>query len=815
MIRNYLTIAWRNLMKNKVFSFINILGLSVGLTCCFLITLYVSHETSYDKHHANGGRIYKLGTTFVDQGVEEKGTNTSAPLGKMLQDEYPEIAASTRLLQLFRDDKTLFQVKEGQAAFNSFYEQKGLLADSNFFQIIPYKFKEGNSRTALTAPNTVVISESIAQKLFGSQPALDKIVRISSNTNGDTTFRITGVFTQPDAPSHIDANFFLSFPGGNMDGFANDSPSLANNNMFNTYVMLKEGVDAKSLEQKFPSFIQRHLGEDLKKMGKQRKYFMLPIADIHLSGIGKGIASGGSKTTLFILASIAVLTLLIACINFMNLSTANSAKRATEVGVRKVLGAERRSLLGQFLGESMVMAFAALLFAALLSYLLLPIFENVSGKTIIIAAEQKLMLAVFFLVLAVLTGLLAGSYPALYLSSFRPIKVLKGKFTNSLAAVSLRKGLVVFQFVISIVLIIASVVIANQMNFMRLKDLGFVKDQQVIIPLRSQTAKDNIAAFKNEAISHASISSIGAGMSYPGIFHPQDWLMYPQGQTMNNSRKMIINLVDDNFLQTLGVKLLAGRLFSKEFPADTLTRFVVNEEAVKQFGFKSPQDAIGKWLAFDWEGEQHQFTIVGVVKNFHFKDLHDEIEPIAFRLYNDAGFNYFVAGIKGDNLKQSLAGLESAWKKLNPNEPFEYSFLDQDFQKNYEAEDRQASLINYFTLVAIIISCLGLFGLATFTAEQRTKEIGIRKVLGASVYGVVALLSKDFLKLVAIAVLVASPLAWWGMNKWLQNFAYQTSIGWQVFAITTLIAIVIAFATISFQAIRAAVANPVKSLRTE
>ncbi|RYF85461.1 MAG: FtsX-like permease family protein, partial [Chitinophagaceae bacterium] len=628
-------------------------------------------------------------------------------------------------------------------------------------------------------------------------------------------FRVTGVFAQPEAPSHIEANFFLSFRGGNMDGFANDSPSLANNNMFNTYVMLKEGANAKALEQKFPSFIQRHLSEQLKQMGKQRKYLIMPIADVHLSGVGKGMSAGGSKTTLFILGSIAILTLLIACINFMNLSTANSAKRATEVGIRKVLGAEKGSLLWQFLGESMVMAFVALLFAALLTFLLLPVFEKVSGKTILISGGQKIILAGFFLLLAFITGLLAGSYPALYLSSFRPIKVLKGKFSNSLAAISLRKGLVVFQFVISIVLIIASVVIANQMNYLRLKDLGFAKDQQIIIPLRTDNAKNSMAAFRNEAMAQSGIKALGAGMSYPGIFHPQDWLMYSQGQTMNDSKRMIINMVDDNFLQTLGVKLVAGRTFSKDFPADTLTRFVVNEEAVKKFGLGSPQEAIGKWLAFDWDGQQRQFTIVGVVKNFHFKDLHEEIEPLAFRYYPDAGFNYLVAQAGGKDVKQALTGLEATWKKLNPNEPFEYSFLDQDFQKNYDKEERQANLINYFTIVAIIISCLGLFGLATFTAEQRTKEIGIRKVLGASVYGVVALLSKDFLKLVLVAIVIASPLAWWGMNKWLQNFAYQTSIGWQVFAITTFIAMIIAFATISFQAIKAAIANPVKSLRTE
>ncbi len=818
MLRNYLKVAWRNLVKNRVFSFINIFGLSVGLTCCLLISIYIYHEISYDKYHKNGDRVYRVGTVFIDQGVQERGANSSAPLGRMLQQEFPEIEASARILNLFRDDKTLFQVTGSDGRIKSFYETKGFLADSNLFQTLTYTFREGDARSALQEPNSVVIHEDVAQKLFGNESAINKMVRISSSTNGDTSFRITGVFTQSPGPSHLDARFFISFRGGRMDRMANGNPSLANNNMFYTYLLLKNKQDAEKLEQKFPGFIQRHLSDHLKETGKSREYYLLSLPGIYLSGISKNnLTTSGSKTTLFILGSIAILTLLIACINFMNLYTANSAKRAAEVGVRKVLGAKKNSLLRQFLGESMVMTAIALLFAGFFTMLLLPVFEQVSGKTLVITSQQKVVLGAIFLLLSLVTGLLAGSYPAFYLSSFRPIKVLKGKFNNSLAAISLRKGLVVFQFIISIALIIASVVIARQMGYLQNKDLGFQKDQQVIVPLRTSTAKNSVQSFKDEIASNTSIRSIGTSMAYPGIFNPQDWLLYRQGQTMNNSKQVYINLVDNNFLQTLGVKLVAGRLFSADFAADTLTSFVINEQTVKEFGFASPQDAIGKWLAADWDGEQVRFTIIGVVKNFHFKDLHESIEPFAFRFYNDAdaGFNYMIAHSAGGNIGQSLSVLETAWKKLNPNEPFEYSFLDQDFQKNYEAESRQARLINYFTLIAIIISCLGLFGLATFTAEQRTKEIGIRKVLGATIYGVVSLLSRDFLKLVLIAVVLASPLAWYVMNKWLQNFAYQASITWDVFAITTLMAIVIAFVTISFQAIKAAIANPVKSLRTE
>jgi putative ABC transport system permease protein len=600
-----------------------------------------------------------------------------------------------------------------------------------------------------------------------------------------------------------------------MNGFANNNPSPVNNNMFYTYLLLKEGAPATKLEAKFPTFVNTHIAAELKAMGKERNYFLTPVQDVHLSGVEGHTKPGGNKTSLFILASIAVLTLLIACINFMNLSTSSSAKRAAEVGVRKVLGAERNSLLRQFLGESVLMACIAFFIALLFTFLLLPLFEQVSGKDLALSLKQHALLLLCFVLLALVTGLLAGSYPAFYLSSFKPISVLKGKFSNSLAAVSLRKGMVVFQFVIAVALIAASFVIARQMRFLRSQDLGFTKDQQIVIPLRTSTAKELVPAFKSEVASHAAIRSVGASMSYPGIFHPQDWSMYKEGQNMTDSRKIYINMVDDKFLQTLEMQPVAGRLFSPEFPADTLSRFVINEEAAKQFGFSSPQDAIGKWLAFDWEGEQMQFTIIGVVKDFHFKDLHETIEPFAFRLHNNAGFNYLLAHVNSGGLDQSLAYLETTWKKLNPNEPFEYSFLDLDFQKNYEAESRQAGLIQSFTVIAIIISCLGLFGLATFSAEQRTKEIGIRKVMGASVANIVALLSKDFLKLVAIAIVIACPLAWYLMYKWLQNFAYRTPVSLTVFLITALIAVFIALFTISFQAIRAALTNPVKNLRTE
>ncbi|WP_207491510.1 ABC transporter permease [Aridibaculum aurantiacum] len=816
MFRNYLKLAYRNLVKNKTLSFINIFGLAIGLTSCMLISVYIMHELSYDQYHVNKDRIFQLNTDFMQEGESKIAGNTSGGVGKLMQQEFSEIDKTARLMRLYRDDKTLLQVTEAGSAIKSFYETKGYLADSGFFQILTYDFKEGNPQTALMEPSSIVLSEEIASKIWGNQPALNKVIRVSSSTNGDHDYRVTGVYKQPVNPTHIDARFVLTFRGGNMDNMANNNPSLVNNNMFYTYMLLKPGTDAGKLAAKFPAFINTHMGEELKGMGRQRNYLLTPIADVYLhAGIEENVTPGGSKRSLFILGTIALLTLLIASINFMNLATSQSSKRAAEVGVRKVLGAEKRSLVNQYLGEAVLMSLVAMVIAFLLAQLLKPLFENISGKSLMINFQQHALLFVGFFALAVITGLLAGLYPAFYLSSFKPIKVLKGKFTNSLAAVSLRKGMVVFQFVISIALIVASVVIASQMKYMRSKDLGFQKDQQIIIPLRTATAKAARQSFKSELAGSTHISSIGSSMYYPGIDNVQDWLMYRQGKTAEDSKTVFINLVDDSFLKTLGVQPVAGRLFSPEFTADTLTRFVVNEEAIKEFGFASPEDAIGKWLASDWDGQQMQFTIVGVVKNFHFKDLHEAVQPFAFRMYPTAGFNYMIAHAKSAHIDQSLASLESTWKKLNPNEPFEYSFLDLDFQKNYEKDARQATLINYFTVIAILISCLGLFALAAFSAEQRTKEIGIRKVLGASVSSVVGLLSVDFLKLVFIAVVIASPLAWWAMEKWLQNFAFRTTITWHVFALTTVLAVAIAFITISFQSVKAALANPTKNLRTE
>lgn len=815
MIRNYIKIAWRNIRRNKLFSFINVFGLAIGLTCCLLITLYLFKEFSYDTHHQLGNRLYQINTIGIQEGKETRYATTASPLAPAMQQEFPEVESTVRLMKLFQDDKTLLSYKSG-AAVRSFYEGGGYMADSTFFRLFTYAFKEGNPATALDNPSFVVISSEIAAKLFGNEPAINKTINVNSTTNGPVDYTVSGVFIPDANPSHLDVQFVLPLSSGEIGPWVREMTSMVNNNMFYSYLLLKPGADPRSLEGKFDAFLTKYAGEDLKASGRGRKQFLTAVKDIHLYADTDGnVTPGGSISYLYILISIAVVTLLIACVNFMNLSTARSSKRAIEIGVRKVLGAEKTALIRQFLWEAILLSLISFAFSLFFTFLLLPLFEQVSGKELYFSSQQYLWVFAAFLLITLLAGLFAGIYPAFYLSSFKPVKVLMGRFTNSMAAISFRKVLVVFQFVISVALIVASLTISNQMRYLRSKDLGFQKDQQVVIPLRTTTAKEMYPAFKNAVASNTAITSTGASLYYPGIANVTDWLLYRQGTPSDETETVFINRVDNSYLQTMGFRLAAGRLFSPEFPADTANRLVLNEKAVREFGFRSAEEAVGKNIAATRGGQEVLFPIIGVVKDFHFKGLHNEIQSYGFLLNRWQDYTYLIAHAKTGEVKNALNGMAASWAKLNPNEPFEYSFLDQDFQKNYEAEERLAAIIRYFTIIAILISCLGLFGLTTFSVEQRTKEIGIRKVLGASTAGIVSLLSKDFLKLVAISFLVASPLAWYFINNWLQGFAYRAPFTVWIIVIGWLAALLIAFLTISIQAMKAALANPVKNLRTE
>ncbi len=819
MLFNYFKIAWRNLMKNKIFSFINLFGLSLGFTCCLLIALYLHYETGYDHYHKDADLLYQLGIVFEQKGsATGRQARISAPYAQALKQEFPEITDAARLINLYDEDKTLLQYNNDGKEKNAFYETGGYLADPGFFRLFTYQFTEGSAAAALTRPNSVVLTEALAKKLFHDQPALNKTIHISSNTNGEHDFLVTGVFKPVAAPSHIDGRFFMSISGGDVEAYIKkEASNFATDNMCYTYLKLKRGTNARKLEAKLPAFIHKYAENDLQQMGIYKRLFLVPVKNIHLyTAIQQNVTATGSTTYLYLLASIALFTLLIACINFMNLSTARSSRRSAEVGIRKVLGAGKNALVTQFLGESVLLTLLAFMFSLGFTSALLPLFNHIAGRTISFSFSQNAGLLGGFLLLAIVTGLFAGSYPALYLSSFKPVKVLKGRFANSLAAVSLRKILVVFQFVVSVTLIVASAVMAGQMRYLRRADLGFIRDHQLVIPLRSERAKNNYAVLKTAIERHAQVVSAGACMYYPGLHNISDNNFYRDGQGMADAKQLHRNWVDAGWMQTLSIPLVAGRQFSPAFPGDTLQSIIINQEAVRQLGFTSPEKAIGSRIYYNKNEVQHAFTVIGVVKDFHFEDLHMRISPYSFLLTRNPGsINYLIVHTAAGDPGGLLADISAIWQKTMAGEPFEYSFLDADFQSNYEAENRLYALVNYFTVIAILISCLGIFGLATFSAEQRTKEIGVRKVLGASITSIIILLSKDFLKLVIIAVLIASPLAWLIMNKWLQDFAYQIHISWLVFVITTVLALLIAFCTLCFQAVRAAMTSPVKSLRTE
>ena len=808
MIKNYLKIAFRNLSRNKTFSLINIMGLAAGLATCLLIMLFIFDESSYDKHHEDGDRLFRIASK-TKEGDWAAGPG---PLAGGLKNDMPEVEQVTRILT-FPDIETMLLKYETKSGSKQFFESNGLYVDSTFFQLFTYDFKFGNAAIALNQPNSIILSEALASKFFNNENPVGKTIVITTPF-GEFGYTVNAVFSNKRR-SHIPANYLLSMRNSDMWNWVQQQTRWATNNIFFTYVKLKKGTDPKAFEQKLNPFFERHAGAAMKAAGFSKTLFIQPVKDIYLhSSIGNEIGANGNINYLYVLGSIAAFILMIACINFMNLSTARSQKRAKEVGVRKVMGAEKSSLVWQFLGESFLLCMVALALALTLTWILLPVFNSLTQKNMRPFDEPALLVGIVGL--ALLTGILSGLYPAFYLSSFKPVSVLKGKILNNFSAAAIRKGLVVFQFTISICLVFAAVVIWQQLNHLKNQQLGFNKSQQIVLPLQQayKSSESNYIALKNELLKNPAVRSVTSGSSYPGIPDLNDMLFYPEGKTPADIVDIRLCAIENDYIETLGLKLLSGRSFSKEFTADSAS-IILNEAAVQQLGYK-PENAVGKKIQFDF-GELHSaLQIVGVVKNFNFESLHNEIKPYGFTTGMFANkYGYVIASLQSKDYSRLVYDIEKIWMKLNPDTPFEYSFLDQDFQRNYEREQRTSSVIVYFTFIAIVIACLGLFGLAAFSAEQRTKEIGIRKVLGASVGNVTTLLSEDFIRLVIIAIVIASPLAWLVMNNWLEEFAYRIDISWWMFLLAGSIAIVIAMITVSFHAVKAAVANPVKSLRTE
>ena len=811
MIRNYLKVAWRNLVKNKTFSLINIVGLAIGLSCFLLIALYVLNELSYDRFNKKADRIYRINSDILFGGVEQKLPVTSDMMGPILKKDYPQVEQYVRIYNA--DGAKL--IRKGNDFIN---EPNVAHVDSMFFEVFTMPAIEGDTKTALYEPNTVVMSASSALKYFGTTNAVGRI--IETNDDSSTVYKVTAVVKDIPKNSHMNFDFFFS-----MDNADYEWGKLTSHN-FHTYLLLQKDANPDDFKGIFRQYIQNYVVPDVKHMmnitnieefektGNKLEYSIMPLTKVHLySNRHFEITAGGNVQYVYIFSAVALFILIIACINFMNLTTARSANRAKEVGIRKVLGTERKKLVIQFLTESTLMTLLSLSIAIILAYLVLPMFNDVAGKSLSIKDIFSPVLFPLLIALPFAVGLLAGSYPAFFLSRFQPIEVLKGKLNLGSKSGGLRSVLVVFQFAVSIILIIGTVIIYRQINFIQTKNLGFSKDQVLIInnAFALGSSRD---AFKNELAQLPGVTS-GSFSGYLPVansarsdntFSKESVLDSKSGLNMQNW------VVDYDYIPTMGMQITKGRNFSKDFVSDS-SAVIINETCAQILGYDDP---IGKTI-YAVLGHQAQETIpykiVGVVKNFHFESLRKPIAPLLMQM----GRSTYLASFKVDaeKIPSILQVAESKWKAMAPQMPFSYRFLDESFDDMYRSEMRVGKIALIFSILAILIACLGLFGLATFMAEQRTKEIGVRKVLGASVGNIVSMLSRDFIRLVIISSVVAFPLAWWFMNKWLQDFAFRVNIGWWIFFVAAIIALLIALITVCYQAIRAAVANPVKSLRTE
>jgi putative ABC transport system permease protein len=808
MWRNHLLVAFRNLSRNRAFSTINILGLAIGLATCLLVMVYINDEVSYDRQFKQLDNLYRVALGSGGEGWAA----APAPLAQGLKNDLPEVAEATRLLNFPNMDHIVLEYTQGKES-RRFLESNAYYVDSTFFRTLTYEFTAGNPQTALDQPNTVVISRTVAGKLFGKEDPIGRQIKLGLPF-GRFDYTVRGVFNDQGLRSHIPAHLFLSMNNGDIGMQVRGITNWAMNSIFHTYIRLKPETDAVAFEKKLNPYFLRRGGEDFKANGMTKTLILQPVKDIYLhSKLGDELAPNGNIYTLYVLGSIAVFILIIACINFMNLATARSEKRAREVGVRKVMGANKGALIRQFLGESFLLCFIALAVALLLTWIALPAFDAFTHKDLQPFHEPRLIAVVVGLTL--FAGLLSGIYPAFYLSSFRPAAVLKGKLVHHLSAALLRKGLVVFQFTISIGLILGAIVIGMQMNLFNNQDMGFDKDRQIVLPLQGKQEAANYNVLRDQLQKSPFIKTITSGSCYPGIANIFDMPFYAPGKTGKDFVDLETVNITNNYFQTLGYKLLAGRLLNSDQVSDSGS-LILNATAVKRFGL-DPATAIGKSISYNWDNVNHPLRIVGIVQDFNFESLQNPITPLAFFSHNFFGnkYAYLIAKIQTADIRSALAYMKDSWNKINPSTPFSYSFLDQDFARNYEKEQRTSSLVMIFTGIAILIACLGLFGLTAFAAERRMKEIGIRKVLGASTGNVTLLLSWDLLRLVTIAIVIACPIAAYVMSKWLENFAFRIHLSWWMFAVAAAGGTLTALVTVSFQSIKAARMNPVRSLRSE
>jgi putative ABC transport system permease protein len=810
MFKNFLKVALRNLWKNKAFSALNIAGLSVGLAVCLLIVLYVKDELSYDKYNAHSENIYRVDADISFNGTQFISAFSPAPLVPTLLKDYPQIVQYVRL----RDFGNILVRKDNQNIQN----HNAVFADSTFFQVFSIPMITGNRLTALNEPNSIVIDETTANKYFNSTYVVGKTLYVDNGIN----CKITAVIKDFPPQSH----FHFSFIRPIHDTYHDDQGDWLSNN-YASFVLVRPGVTKASLQNAVDATINNYLvkqldqflhmnANDLKKSGNHFIYPVMPLTDIHLhSNKSYEFEANGNITYVYIFSIIAIFILLIACVNFMNLSTARSANRAKEVGIRKVAGSSRSFLVTQFLMESVLTSFLSLLIAIGIAALLLPLFNQLAGKGMNVWTLFSTWLLPVLIALIVVVGCIAGSYPAFYLSSFQPVQVLKGNIAKGFKNSWLRSGLVVFQFFISISLIIGTIVIYNQLTYIRSREIGYNRDQVLVIN-NTYALDKKIKSFRQDMLKISGVQSaaIAGTMPVETSYNQNGWFKDP---TLDAKQVNIVTdfYADQNYIPTLGMQMITGRNFSTDFPTDS-SAVIINETATKLLGFKNPLNQ-NLYRPSDYASnggfKSKPFHIIGVVKDFNFNSMHDKVGPLIIELSENYG--RIAMRINTKNIPALISEVERKWNSMGPDQPFSYSFLDADFNKIYNGEQRTGKLFITFAIFAIFIACLGLFGLVTYAAEQRIKEIGVRKVLGASVGEIVAMISKDFIKLVLIAFVIAFPVAWWMMNKWLQSFAYRINISWWVFALAGSLTIAIALITVSFQAIKAAMANPVNNLRSE
>ena len=804
MLRNYFKVAVRNILKYKFYSAINILGMTIGIAACLMIILYITDELSYDKFHTNADRIYQVGLHGKIGDQDLMFANTCPPMGPALPLEIPEVESSMRIAPYWGEPAIKYEEKV-------FGESKVFYVDSNFFQFFSYRLLEGDPQSVLKEPNTLVMTQSIAKKYFGNESAIGKLVVVD---NQNQTFKVTGVAEDPPTNSHFDFNVLVSAETGDRL----KSTEWLNNNMY-TYFLLRKNSQLSAVHKKFEYLVEKNIGPELERlMGKTLKqmreqggeygYYSTKLTDIHLHSVSQGdLEPKGSMTYVYFFGGVGLFILVIACINFMNLSTARAAGRAKEVGLRKTLGSLREQMIGQFLAESMVYSLMAVAIALATCYFLLPSFNLLSGKELgmTIFLEPWFIAAIMGLIIFV--GFVAGSYPAFYLTSFSVVDVLKGKVRSGLKSKGVRSFLVVLQFAISMFLIIFTVVVYQQIKFMQEKNLGIDKNNILILKNTYRLDK-NKEAFRNALSQQPGIVKLSyTNNNFPGV---NNTTVFKEAGS-EQDHIMGVYYADHDHQNVMRFELKEGRYFSKEYPSDSLA-ILLNEAAAKEFNFTDP---LGQEILYkdgDVDAEAKRLKIIGIIKNFNFESFKDKVRPLAIMLTDNS--NSLLIRYEG-NVNTVMATVEKLWKEHAPNEPFEYAFLDESFDELFRSEQRMGKIFSIFAGLAIFVACLGLFALAAFTSEQRTKEIGIRKVMGASVSSLTVLLSQEFTKLVLMAFVPAAAAGWFISDHWLQGFAYRIHVDPLVIILSGIVAIIVAWLTVSFQSIKAATSNPVESLRYE